>query len=196
VPASPSVRCLAGVASGALLLLAFARPACASDVDVTAAGGLTGYASTWRGDFGTGGTIRAGVRFAHILQPDLQLWESFATVNERMNTELSLGISAFLPLPGVHPYVRLYALHQHEEGLVSVENTPAGFLFGIGAGIRHRAGAGAQLGIELPLRISPSGRLATLLFAELKANYFPDSTLGPTSYVGIDVGVGLDYLLQ
>lgn len=165
-------------------------------MELTAAGGLTGYASTWRGDFGTGGTIRAGARFAHVLQPDVQLWESFATVNERMNTELSLGISGFLPLPGVRPYARLYVLHQHEEGLVSVENTPGGYLFGIGAGIRHRAGGGMQLGVEIPVRPGVPGRLTTLLFAELKANYFPDNTLGPTSYVGIDVGIGLDYLLQ
>ena len=86
-------------------------------------------------------------------------------------------------------------LHQHEEGLVSVENTPVGYLFGIGAGIRHRAGGGLQLGLEMPVR-GPSGRLAAILFAEANVTYFPDNTLGPTAYVGIDLGLGLDYLLQ
>jgi hypothetical protein len=183
-------------ASSAAFLTAFAAPAAATDVEAVAAGGAAAYASTWRGDFGAGATIRAGARFAHWIQPDVQLGESFATVNERMNTALTIGISLFLPLDSVRPYLRLYAIHQHEEGLVSVEYTPGGFLFGIGPGIRHRAGGGLELGVELPMHRSLSGRATTALFAEVNADYFPDPTLGPSAYAGLDVGIALDYLLR
>jgi hypothetical protein len=191
----PSLVSLLGVISGALLF-ALAPSAFASDVELVGGGGLTGYASTWRGDYGAGGTLRAGVRFAHWIQPDVQVWESFATVNERMNTGLSLGITAFVPLEFPRLYARLYAMHQHEEGLVSVEYEPAGYLFGIGAGIRHRAAGGLELGVELPLRVSASGRTTTAFFAEVNGSYFPNNALGPSGYVGLDVGVALEYLLR
>lgn len=191
---SPFAFFLGAAVSG--VLLAIAPRASASDVQLVGAAGLTGYASTWRGDFGGGGTLRAGVRFAHWIQPDVQVWESFATVNERLNTGLSLGVSALMQLGAVRPYLRLYAIHQHEEGLVSVEYAPAGFLFGIGAGIRHRAGGGLELGFELPMVESRSGRTTGALFAEVNSSYFPDDTLGPSAYVGLDAGIALDYLLR
>jgi hypothetical protein len=36
-------------------------------------------------------------------------------VNERLNTGLSIGITALVPLESLLPYLRLYAMHQHEE---------------------------------------------------------------------------------
>lgn len=180
--------------SACVAVALFATPARA-DVEVGAAAGTTSYASTWRGDYGGGGTLRAGVRFAHVVALDFQAWESIATVNKRDNTGLSLGVTGYLPLRAVHPYARLFAMHQHEEGLVSVENAPAGTLFGIGAGIRHRAGGGLSLGAEIPIG-KREERLAWALIADVTAMYFPDDTLGPHSYVGINFGVGLDYLLK
>jgi hypothetical protein len=179
--------------TAALLLVAgHAR----ADVEVGVAAGSTAYASSWRGDYGAGGTLRAGVRLAHVIAFDFQVWESYATVNERLNTGLSLGVTAYLPLRLVHPYARLFAMHQHEEGLVSVENTPAGTLFGIGAGIRHRAAGGLSLGAEVPIATSNERRMTWLFFADVTASYFPDDTLGPHTYVGLNLGFGLDYLLR
>jgi hypothetical protein len=168
-----------------------------ADVEVGLAAGATSWASTWRGDFGGGGTLRAGVRFARVVAIDFQSWESYATVNKRANTGLSLGVTGYLPLRPVHPYARLFAMHQHEEGLVSVENTPAGAVFGIGSGIRHRAGGGLSLGAEVPIDETRfEKRMAWVVIADATAQYFPDDALGPHTYVGINFGVGFDFLLK
>ena len=184
------------VATGCFaVLLAFA-PRARADVELGAAVGATTYASTWRGDYGGGGTLRAGVRFERAFAIDFRTWESYATVNHRLNTGLSLGLTGYLPLRAAHPYARLFAIHQHEEGLVSAQNAPAGTLFGIGAGIRHRAGGGLSLGAEIPFASSRDKRLEWSGFVDLTAMYFPDDALGPHSYVGLNFGVGFDYLLR
>jgi hypothetical protein len=174
----------------------FAPRARATPVELEGAAGATTYASTWRGDYGLGSTLRAGVRFAHVFAGDFQVWESYASVNHRANTGLSLGVTGYLPLQSLHPYARLFAIHQHEEGLVSVANAPFGTLFGIGAGIRHRAGGGLTLGTEIPFHESDDKRLSWVLIAEANGVYFPDATLGPSGYFGIDLGVGVGWLLQ
>lgn len=176
--------------------LGLAAPSAHADVEAVFAGGSTAYASSWRGDYGAGATLRAGLRFAHVFAVDLQVWESLATVNERLDTGLSLGVTGYVPLRVVHPFARLFAMHQHEEGLVSVEYAPAGTLFGIGAGIRHRAAGGLSLGAEVPIPAPGDGRLTPVFFAEVTASYFPDDTLGPHTYVGLDLGLGLDFLLR
>jgi hypothetical protein len=147
------------------------RPASAGDVEVQGVTGATAYRSTWRGDY-AGSTLRVGARFSHIVAGDFQVWESYATVNRRIDTGLSLGVTAFIPLHFVHPYLRLFVMHQHEEGLVSVANAPAGYLFGIGAGIRHRAGGGGIVGAAVPLHTSDDKRLSSVLFGEGAAQYF------------------------
>lgn len=188
------------VLSRSLLFAVFASVAFAStaraDVELGVAAGGSTFASAWRGDYGGGGTLRVGVRFERFVAIDFQTWESYATVNRRLDTGLSLGVTGYLPLRVAHPYARLFAIHQHEEGLVSVANAPAGTLFGIGAGIRHRAGGGLSLGAEAPLQESRDKRLTWLAIADLTAIYFPDDTLGPVAYFGVTVGVGFDYLLK
>jgi len=180
--------------AAAAAVLSIEQPARA-DTALVAAAGATAFASTWRGDYAAGGTLRGGARFSRVVQIDFQVWESLATVNERADTGLSLGVTGFLPLRGVRPYARLFAIHQHEEGLVSVAAAPAGSLFGIGSGIRHRAGGGLSLGAEVPL---PSGhtRPGVSLFAEATTIYFPDPTLGPSAYFGLDLGLSFDLVLR
>jgi hypothetical protein len=180
----------------ALAATLVAWPARAGDVELQLGAGPTAYATTWRGDFGAGGTLRAGVRFSHVIAADLQVWESLASVNERVNTGLSIGVTGYIPLHAVHPYARLFVLHQHEEGLVSVVNTPAGYVFGIGSGIRHRAGGGLCLGAELPFRSADRGRLSWVFLADAMTIWFPDATLGPSGYFGLDLGVGFDFLIK
>ena len=184
------------VGLAAAVTIASLAPGARADVELGAVAGAAAYASTWRGDFGGGGTLRAGARFEHVIAVDFQGWESLATVNRRMNTGLSLGVTGYLPLRAFHPYARLFGIHQHEEGLVSVANAPAGILFGIGAGIRHRAGGGLSLGAEIPLGTNANKRLEWLGFVDVTTMYFPDDTLGPHTYVGLNFGVGFDYLLK
>jgi hypothetical protein len=183
-------------AVGLAFMVVVARPAFAGDVELEGATGATAYRSTWRGDYGAGSTLRAGARFSHVVSADFQLWESYATVNHRIDTGLSLGVTAFLPLRWIHPYLRAFVMHQHEEGLVSVVNAPGGYLFGIGAGIRHRAGGGGVLGVEVPLVRSEDRRTTLVFFGEGAALYFPDATLGPHAYFGIDLGLGIDFELR
>jgi hypothetical protein len=185
---------VAGLALG-LLGLVTSRSA-AADVELVGVTGATAYRSTWRGDYGAGTTLRAGARFSHFIEGDFQIWESYATVNHRIDTGLSLGVTAFIPLEALHPYVRLFVMHQHEEGLVSVVNAPAGYLFGIGAGIRHRAGGGGELGVEVPIHRTDDNRLALVFFGEAAALYFPDATLGPHAYFVLDAGLGVDFDLR
>ena len=134
--------------------------------------------------------VKLGSRIARVVSVDFQVWESMATINQRLDTGLSFGVTGFIPLRVVHPYARLFFIHQHEEGLVSVENAPAGV---VGSGIRHRAGGGLSLGLEIPFKRSGQ-RLTWIALADVTGTYFPD-ILGPTAYVGLNLGVGFDFRL-
>ncbi len=155
--------------------------------------GLNGTQSSWDGDIGAGGQLRMGVRLWRLVTVDFAGWTQYARVDQRANTGLTLGIGATLPMQTFRPTLRLYAVHQHEEGLVSVKAHPWGTLFGIGAGIRHRAGGGVSLGAEVPFARTRFGEL--FLFGNGSATAFPDTSLGPLIYAGIAVGIGVNYLI-
>ena len=91
----------------------------------------------------------------------------------------------------VRPSLRLYFIHQHEEALVSVEESPGTVALGIGDGIRHRAGGGGALGVEVPFE--KSGNAEYVFVATGSVTAFPDDTLGPGAYFGLTAGVGLNY---
>ncbi len=186
-----SCRWLAPVALA--VAAAFSSVAFAAPVELTLAAGPSAYATSWRGDFGAGGSLRLGYRIARVVAIDFQGWETYATVNHRLNTGLSFGVAGYVPLQSVRPFARLFILHQHEEALVSVENSPAGVLFGVGSGIRHRAGGGVTLGVEIPQkRLGPKTEPAFVV--NTNALWFPDE-LGPHWYLGLDLGVSLGVLL-
>jgi hypothetical protein len=187
-PSSRALR-LALVLAAPLAVLLSTQRARAEPVAFTIMAGPTAYATSWRGDYGGGGTLRAGARFARVVGVEFQGWESYATVNHRVNTGLSLGLAGYVPLRSARPFARLFALHQHEESLVSVESAPAGVVLGVGPGIRHRAGGGLTLGLELPQR--PLGRRVEPAFTvSANALWFPDA-LGPRWTFGLDLGVSL-----
>ncbi len=150
--------------------------------------------STWHGDYGGGFQVGGGYRFARVLAVDFAVWEEAARVDRRLNTGLTLGVTAALPREGIRPTLRAYFVHQHEEGLVSVEDHPFGTVAGIGAGIRHRAGLGARLGLEIPL--AKKKRVEWVALAGLDATWFPVAALGPSAYFGVMGGIGLSYSLE
>lgn len=191
----PLAQTLLALAGAAALVLGSMRDAHATPVELQTAVGTNTFASTWRNDFGMGGQLRLGVRFAHVFAIDFVGWEAFAGIDRRLNTGLSFGIAGYLPLRVVHPYARLFALHQHEESLVSVESAPAGVVLGIGAGIRHRAGAGLSLGAEIPFKRTANDKMTWVFLANATGIWFPDDSLGPGGYLGVDLGVGFDFLL-
>jgi len=133
------------------------------------------------------------VRLWRIVTVDFAGWTQYARVDQRSNTALTFGLGAALPMQAVRPTVRLYAVHQHEEGMVSVKDHPWGTLFGIGAGIRHRAGGGVSLGAEVPFARTRFGEI--FLFGSGSATVFPDTSLGPLVYAGVAVGIGVNYLI-
>jgi hypothetical protein len=181
------------------MVLVGSTPARAGEIQVDA--GTTMLGSSWQGDFAAGGLVRLGYRFARIVAIDFVGWEQMATVNDRLDTGLTFGVTGFVPLKRVRPSLRVFAIHQHEEGAVSVAQTPGGFLFGIGSGIRHRAGGGLTLGAEIPLQCARPGELEWVIFVELQSIWFPPgapagpSGLGPEFYYGGNLGIGFNYSL-
>jgi hypothetical protein len=153
--------------------------------------------STWRGDWAAGGQGGIGYRFARTVAIDFLGWVEPATVDRRLNTGVTVGVTGTLPFETIRPSLRLYFVHQHEEGIVSVKEQPFGALLGVGAGIRHRAGFGARLGVEIPLSKraaqTPKKRVEWFALAAIDTNYFPDAALGPRAYFGATGGLGFNY---
>jgi hypothetical protein len=174
------------------LVLFVTTTARAGEIQIDAGAALLG--SSWQGDFAGGGLLRLGYRFKRVVAIDLVGWEQLAAVNDRLDTGLTFGVTGFIPLKTVRPSLRIFAIHQHEEGVVSVAQTPGGFLFGIGSGIRHRAGGGLTLGAEIPFHHTRNRELEWVVIAELEGIWFPDP-LGPTFYWGGNFGVGFNYSL-
>ncbi len=165
----------------------------ATPVELQLMEGPVAFATTWRGDFGVGETLRTGVRFGNVVALDFQGWKSFATVDTRLVTGLSLGITGYLPLEGQHPFFRSFVLRQMEQGLVSAQNAPIEAFFGVGDGIRARTGAGFCLGTEILLRPKAEERLRWVLIPEVSANYFADGVLGPRASVSLTLGLGFNF---
>jgi len=177
-----------------LAFLAASAPFIAAAGELQVDAGLAVRKSTWAGDVAAGGQLGAGYRFAHVFAIDTVVWEETASVDSRLNTGLTLGITGTLPLRTIRPSLRVYAIHQHEEGLVSVAEHPFGTVFGIGAGIRHRAGAGARLGVEIPF--SASKRVEWVALGGLEGTWLSEKILGPAAYYGVMGGIGINYRLE
>jgi hypothetical protein len=179
--------------AAALAVLLASSTASAGELQVDA--GVAVRKSTWRGDWTGGPQLGGGFRFARLVALDFVVWEELATVDNRLNTGLTLGVTGTIPKPGWRPTLRLYFIHQHEEGLVSVYDHPFGTVAGIGAGIRHRAGLGARLGLEIPF--SKKKHIEWVALTGLDATWLlTDNELGPRVYVGAMGGVGLNYSLE
>lgn len=165
----------------------------AEALELQAEAGGVAAASSWKSDGGIGTHLRVAMRFAERWAVDVAVTEAYFAVDQRANTGLTLGVSGFLGTDNWRPFGRVFAIHQHEEGLVSVADHPWGTLFGIGAGIRHRAGGGVSLGTEKALFGTPIGPLHA--FAAATATWFPDTSLGPAVYGSLAAGVGINYAM-
>jgi hypothetical protein len=169
-------------------LLLSSSEARAGEIQIDAGTALLG--TSWQGDFAGGGFLRLGYRFKRIISLDIVTWEQLGVVDQRLDTGLTIGVTGFIPLKRVRPSLRIFAIHQHEEGTVSVAQTPGGVLFGLGSGIRHRAGGGLTLGAEIPFW--KKNDLEWVFVAELEGIWLPDP-LGPTFYYGGNLGVGFNF---
>jgi hypothetical protein len=156
--------------------------------------GLALRKTTWRDDWSGGFQLGFGYRFARVVGLDFRVWEEMASVDTRLNTGLTIGITGTWPLPTLRPTARVYFIHQHEEGWVSVADHPWGTIAGIGTGIRHRAGAGLRLGVEVPF--SKRKKVEWVGIFGVDTTWFPDTSLGPSIYAGLSAGIGLNYAIE
>ena len=172
-------------------VLLVSAPASAGELQLDA--GVAVRKSTWRGDWASGGQLGLGYRFARVLSIDFLAWEELARVDRRLNTGITAGVTGTLPLATIRPSLRLYVIHQHEEGWVSVAEHPFGVVAGIGPGIRHRAGFGTKLGLEIPF--SKKKHVEWVANTGFDMTFFPDASLGASAYFGVMGGIGLNYSL-
>lgn len=157
-----------------------------------AAVGPSAVTSTWRGDAGAGASARLGILLFGAFAPDVLTRLVYSTVDDRLLTYLSIGATAYVPLPRVRPYARLGFVHQHEESRAAIEDGPLSAALGVGPGIRHRAGFAGALGAETP--VGTQGRSTFTLGGDVTATHFPDPR-GPTTYFGGTLWVTLHHAL-
>lgn len=154
--------------------------------------GMGGAGTEWRGDGAFVTQLKLGYRFADVfgVYGDFQL--GYAGVDQRVLTLFSLGVQLWGRLGFSRPFVRLSLLHQHEESLSVVAGDFFRAIMGIGEGIRHKAGVGLGLGVDLPFYKKDKLRLFVTIEAMVK--WFPGD-MGPFVYMGGNLGFGMNYSL-
>lgn len=168
-------------------------PATARGTELRAEAGVSAAGTEWRGDVAGYGHLALGVRLIDYLGFYARGDVGYAAVDTRMLTLLSLGVQGWTPMLGpLRIFGRAGFIHQHEESWSVVAGNVGSALLGIGDGIRHRAGVGTGLGVEVPFW----NKRGFTWFAKVDgtANIFPDP-LGPRVYGGGGVGLGFDYEL-
>jgi len=177
--------------AAALVFGAVFAPGEASAGEIQVAGGPGAYASSWRGDGTFGQALKVGYRFADRIAIDSMGRLGYGTVDERIITYLSLGATLYGRLGPVRPYARLAVVHQHEEPSPGVRADPYGTVFGVGDGIRHRAGFGSSLGLDLPIQKTKSG-VELIVGIDTSGVWFPDPR-GPKIYAGGALWLGVNF---
>jgi hypothetical protein len=180
----------AAAAALALGLAAAPGPSAAGELDLSL--GLDASASGWAGDRIGGAGLELGWAFRPWLQLSFLGRTSYASIDERMLTYLSLGAELRRAIGPTRPYLRAGLVHQHEEPIVAIEHQPIQSLLGVGDGIRHRGGVDLAAGLEVPFHPLRAGDLYGA--AQALATWFPDPR-GPSWYltVGLAVGVRWDF---
>ncbi|MEZ4295267.1 MAG: hypothetical protein R3B70_09860 [Polyangiaceae bacterium] len=179
------------VAAGALALATLCpRPASAGDFRLNVS--LSGAGSEWRDDGAVWGGLGLGYRFFDLVGVYALGRLGYGSVDQRMLTLLALGAQIWGRLGPTRPYARIAFIHQHEEPVAAVEQNVGGAVFGVGDGIRHRAGAEGALGLDWTFY----EKLPWSLFANAEASFagLPNSS-GPGFYVLGSVGLGVHYTL-
>jgi hypothetical protein len=173
--------CLAGV---------LAMPTRAAAGEIQVATGPGAYASSWRTDATFGQALKVGYRFADLVAVDALGRLGYGTVDQRAITYLSVGGTLYGRLGPLRPYVRLAVVHQHEEPSPGVRADPYGTVFGVGDGIRHRAGFGSSLGVEYV--VQKMKHLDLFVGLDTSGVWFPDPR-GPKIYAGGALWLGLNF---
>lgn len=154
--------------------------------------GVAAGASGWSGDGVGYGGLSFGLRLARVVTPYVGASLGYGRVDERLLTRLTIGVDVGVTLAARYrPHAFVAFVHQHEESLASVAEQPAGAVLGIGAGIRHRAGA--HLGMGFDWRVRDGEALQLWLGPTVDATYLTYSS-GPSWY--FTAGVALTGTLR
>jgi hypothetical protein len=154
--------------------------------------GIQAGSSSWPGDPIALTTLKLAWRFQDVIAPFFMTRFGYGVVNDRTLLTLQLGAQLWGRLGPTRPYVRVAVEHQHEEPVTSVRNDPVGALFGVGDGIRHRAGGDFAVGIDVPLHHGPA--LDVFATVEAVADWFPDPR-GPSVYALGSAALGVSHSL-
>jgi hypothetical protein len=176
--------------AAAALVATFAAPRAAHAGDFRFNLSLSGAGSEWRSDAALWGGLGLGYRFYDLVGVYALGRLGYGAVDERMLTLLALGAQIWGRLGPTRPYARIAFVHQHEEPIPAVEQNVGGAVFGVGDGIRHRAGAEGALGVDWTF----TKRKPWSFFANAEVSFagFPNSS-GPGWYILGGVGAGLHY---
>lgn len=184
------LRSFALTAALAALALLFPRAAMAGDLRLNLS--LSGAGSEWRDDPAAWGGLGLGYRFFDLVGVYALGRLGYGAVDQRMLTLLAVGAQIWGRLGPTRPFARVAFIHQHEEPMPAVEHNMGGAIFGVGDGIRHRAGAEGALGVDWTFHArKPWSFFAT---AETSFAGFPNSS-GPGWYVLGSLGLGVQYTL-
>jgi hypothetical protein len=149
--------------------------------ELEAGSNLAGGASTWAGDAVAYAGITAGMRFFRIVSGYAGIALGYGGVDERLLTRLSFGLSVgYTFADRFRPRAYVGIVHQHEESLAAVAQQAAGAIFGIGTGIRHRAGV--HFGVGFDITLYHRGNVEFAVGPDVSAMYLTYSS-GPSWYV-------------
>lgn len=180
------------LAAGALIagLTLAPRPAHATDFYVQAL--ATGGGSTWRDDPNIQGGLHLGFEFADIFSVEGMARMGYANIDQRLLLLVGFAIKGAIPIEPVSPYLRLGAIHMHEESVAGMKTDPFLHFVGVGDAIRHRFGVETAAGIDI--RFLERKKVGLFGVVEATIDIFPDDK-GPLVYGGATTGLAVQYEL-
>lgn len=153
--------------------------------------GLQATTTEWPADHGGGGTLDLGFWFTDWIGATFLGKEHYAAVDERFMTYLSVNAAVRHDFGPVRVTGSLGLVHQHEETGSAIMEQPFGALFGIGDGIRHRAGSRTGVSIATPVFHYAKG--AVFVALDVDATVFSENERGPQWMTSAGISVGATY---
>jgi len=180
---------MAGTMRSLLLVMLLAGTAAAGELDLDA--GLVATTTAWPGDHGGGASLDASWWFRPWIGASFIGKEQYATVDDRYLSYFSVNAAVRHPAGPLRLTGTLGVVHQHEEPRAAVMEQPFQSLFGVGDGIRHRAGGRAGVQLALPVKQLGHGDVFVALDLDLTA--FADDDRGPRWMTSAGASVGFTY---
>lgn len=169
-----------------VLVLLLAGTARAGELDLDA--GLVASTTAWPGDHGGGAALDASWWFRRWIGASFVGKEQYATVDDRYLSYFSVNAVARHAAGPLRLTYALGLVHQHEEPRAAVMEQPFQSLFGVGDGIRHRAGGRAAVQLALPVKQLAHGDVFVAL--DLDATVFADDDRGPRWMTSAGLSLG------